>query len=118
MRRKNMTVWFAVLGGAVATAAQFVIGMQLGLARCEPPATRFRLPIHAWSVGLAAGAAIVVLVAQLAAVAMFRATRNADGRGERIHFLAVVALTVNPLLFALVVMDGVGVPVLAICQQS
>ena len=50
---------------------------------------------------------------------MFRATRSAEGRTEeRIHFLAIVALTINPLLLALVVMDGVGVPVLTICQQS
>lgn len=118
MRRQNMTVWFAVFGGALAAAAQFVLGMQLGLARCEPPATRFLIPIDAWAIALAAAAAVVVVVAMLASIAVFRATRDAQGRAERIHFLAVVGITVNPLLLALVVMDGVGVPVLTVCQQS
>lgn len=118
MRRQNLIVWFAVLGGATASAAQFVFGVQLGLARCEPPATRFPLPLDTWAIALAAAAAVVVLAAQIASIAMFRATRDAEGRAERIHFLAVVGLTVNPLLLALVVMDGVGVPVLTICQQS
>jgi hypothetical protein len=118
IRRANIAVWFAVLGGAVAAAAQFVLGMQLGLARCEPPATRFRVPLDAWAIALAAAAALVVVAAELASIAIFRATRDGTGRAERIHFLAVVAMTINPLLFVLVAMDGVGVPVLTICQQS
>jgi hypothetical protein len=118
MRRQNAIAWFAVLGGAVAFTTQFVFGMQLGLARCEPPATRFRPPVDAWAIGLAAAAAVVVLLAGLASIAIFRATRDEKGRAERIHFLAVIGMTVNPLLLVLVVMDGVGVPVLTVCQQS
>jgi hypothetical protein len=118
MRRKNAVAWFAVSGGAVAFTAQFVFGMQLSLARCEVPATRFHPPVQAWAIGLAAGAAVVVVLAQLASIAIFRATRDEKGRAERIHFLAVVGMTVNPLLLVLVLMHGVGVPVLTICQQS
>jgi len=119
VRAQNRLVWFALLGGATAWATQFVLAMQLGLARCEPPAMRFAIPIEAWSIGLAAGAALFVVGAELVAIAIFRVTRSAEGRTEeRIHFLAIVALTINPLLLALVVMDGVGVPVLTICQQS
>jgi hypothetical protein len=117
-RRQNIVVWFAVLGGAAAFATQFVFGLQLGLARCEAPATRFEIPVHAWSIALAAAAALVLLIAEVASITVFRATRNPTGRAERVHFLAVVGMTVNPLLLALVVMDGVGVPVLTACQQS
>jgi len=118
LRAKNRAVWFAVTGGALASATQFVLGIELGLARCEPPAKRFALPIDAWAIGLAAGAAAVVAAAGLAAIAVFRATRGASGRGERIHFLAIVGMTINPLLLVLVIMDGVGVPILSACHQS
>jgi hypothetical protein len=120
VRRLNVLVWFAVLGGAAAWATQFVVGMQLGLARCEPPASRFRIPIEGWAIGLAAGALLVVLLAEITAIVVFRATGEGDGSvsTQRIHFLATVAMTVNPLLLVITVMAGLGVPILYPCQQS
>jgi hypothetical protein len=120
VRRMNALVWFGVVGGAVAWATQFVLGMQLGLARCDSPNARFQIPIDAWAIALAASASVIVLLAELAAIAVFRATRNggASVARERIHFLATLGLTVNPLVLAITVMGGVGVPVLSLCHQS
>jgi hypothetical protein len=120
VRRLTVLAWFGALGGAAAWATQFVVGMQLGLARCEGQADRFRIPIEGWSIGLAAGASLIVIGAQLAAFMVFRATREPGESvpAQRLHFLATVALTVNPLVLAAAVMAGVGVPVLAPCHQS
>jgi hypothetical protein len=119
-RRLNALVWFGVLGGALTWAAQFVFGMQLGLARCESPNARFQLPVDSWAIGLAVAAVVVALLAEIAAIGAFRATREAKDEisAQRIHFLATVGMTINPLVLAIAVMSGIGVPVLTLCQQS
>jgi hypothetical protein len=121
----NRLVWFGVLGGPIAWAVQFLLGMQLNLARCESPNARFPLPASAWAVALASVAVLVAALAELAAIAVLRATRSDDegSRGQtvaegRLHFLAAVGITVNPLVLAICVMVGVGVPVLGLCHQS
>jgi hypothetical protein len=116
----NALAWFGLAGGALAWATQFVLGMQLGLARCESPNARFQIPIDAWAIALAASAAVIVLLAELAAIAVFRASGNGEApvARERMHFLATLGLTVNPLVLAITVMGGVGVPVLSLCHQS
>jgi hypothetical protein len=137
----NALAWFGVAGGPVAWALQYIIGAQLGLARCDSPDARFALPTTAWSIGLAAAAAVVAVLAELASIAVFRATRetrNDDAlqapRPEglkggvagdppavsagRLRFLGVVGITVNPLAFAICVMVVVATPLLGVCHQS
>ena len=36
----------------------------------------------------------------------------------RVHFLAMIGLTVNLLALAIIVMTGIGAPLLPVCQQS
>jgi hypothetical protein len=71
-------------------------------------------------VALAAAGVVIGLLAELTALRVFLATRSEGNQPPvgRIHFLAVVALTVNPLAIAIMVLDGVGAPLLALCQQS
>lgn len=126
VRRLNALVWFGVLAGPAAWAAQFLFAMQLGLARCESPNARFQFPVDAVAIALAATAVLVAVLAELAGIAVFRATREGEKRNvlgrevsiERLHFLAAVAITVNPLALTIAVMVGVGVPVLGLCHQS
>jgi hypothetical protein len=123
--RLNRFAWFGVLGGPVAWAAQFLLGMQFGLARCESPNERFQFPVHTISPVLGAIGVLVGVIAELAAIAVFRTTRPdqhsqqaADITTGRLHFLAVVGMTVNPLTLAICAMVAVGVPLLGLCQQS
>jgi hypothetical protein len=47
--------------------------------------------------------------------------RRGDGAAPpagRLQFLAMVGLTVNFLALAIIVLDGVGAPLLTACQQS
>lgn len=119
IRRLNALVWFGVLGGPVAWGAQFVLGMELTYARCESPDGRFPIPVHATSIALAAAGVALGLLAEAVAFAVFRATRGDERLSmRRIHFLATVGLTVNPLALIIAAMAGVGVPLLAICNQS
>ncbi|MGH2859553.1 MAG: hypothetical protein ACRDMJ_18930 [Solirubrobacteraceae bacterium] len=125
------TVWFAVLGGGVAWLVQFCINLEFTWAQCLQPIDRWNLPMHAWEIGLSIAAIVIGLAAMVQSIRIFRVAfgvRDIDGeerRGDgsppplgRVHFLAIIALTVNFLAMAIVVMTGVGAPLLGICQQA
>lgn len=118
-------MWFGVLGGPVAWAAQFLFGMQLALARCESPDTRFQFPVHTISPVLGGTGVLVAVLAEIAAIAVFRAThpdRHTQTAAEitsgRLRFLAAVGMTLNPLTLTICAMVAVGVPLLGLCRQS
>jgi hypothetical protein len=131
-RAPSLLVWFAVGGGPCAWAVQFVIGLGFGFAQCnQPNPSRWQLPVHAWQAGVAGGAALVALASIAAAGWLFKNTyrvgdvfgeeRRGDGAPPpigRIHFLALVGLTVNVLALAVIVLQGVGPALLPRCQQS
>ncbi len=123
--RLNRLVWFGVLGGPVAWAAQFLLAMQFGLARCESPNDRFPFPALTISAVLGAAGVLVGVLAELTAIAVFRATgedrhtqASADIVSGRLRFLATVGMTVNPLALTICAMVAVGVPLLGLCHQS
>lgn len=128
-RASSLLVWFAVGGGACAWAVQFVIGLAFGWAECNQVGRG--IPVHAWQVAVAAAAALINLASIAAGVWLFRNTyrvgdvfgqeRRGDGAPPpigRIHFLALVGLTVNVLALAIIVMDGIGAPLQGLCQQA
>jgi hypothetical protein len=124
-------VWFAVLGGALAWVVQFVANLALTWAQCNAPAGRWHVPVRSISIALSA-AAVAVGVASMAVslwlylyTYQFKHVVQAERRGEgsppptgRVNFLAVVGLTVNFLALAIVIMTGIGAPLLSVCRQS
>lgn len=124
-RRLNALVWFGVLGGPVAWAAQFLFSMQFGLARCESPNARFQFPVHTISAVLGGLGVLVAVLAEIAAILVFRVTRAdqhtqgaADVTSGRLRFLAAVGRTVNPLTLTICAMTAIGVSLLGLCHQS
>lgn len=124
-------VWFGVIGGGLAWAAQHVLGYGFSLARCTPTSTGDVLPLSAWQVGVAAAAALVDLSALGVCAWLFLRTFSVDDvagkerRGDgspppvgRLHFLAIVGLVCNFLALAIIVLDGIGTPLLSGCVQS
>jgi hypothetical protein len=128
-RASSLLVWFAVGGGACAWAAQHVVGIGFGWAECNQPGRG--IPVHAGQAVAAAVAAAVTLASMGVGAWLFRHTyqvgdvfgeeRRGDGATPpvgRIHFLALVGLVVNLLVLAIIVMDGIGAPLLSMCQQA
>jgi hypothetical protein len=128
-RASSLLVWFAVGGGAIAWAVQFVVGLGFGFAECNQSGRS--VPLHAGQAAASSVAAVIALASIAAGVWIFRNTyrvrdvfgqeRRGDGATPpigRIHFLAIVGLTVNLLALAIIVMDGVGAPLLPLCQQA
>jgi hypothetical protein len=130
-RPSNLLLWFGVAGGAIAWTVQFVANLAFSFAQCNQPTTRWQLPVHGWQIALSAAAIVVVLGSMSACVLVFRRTFRIDDvfgqerRGDgslpplgRVHFLSIVGFVVNVLVLAIVVMTGVGAPMLTACQQS
>ena len=129
-RPSDRLVWFGVLGGPLAWAAQFVANLAVGFAECDIPG-RWHLPVHLVGVMLSIAAVGIGLAALAVSAQLFRRTDAIDGLREqvvrgfggeppaaRIHFLAIVGLTVDGLALAIIVMTGIGAPILTLCQQS
>jgi hypothetical protein len=124
-------LWFGVAGGAFAWAAVHVAGYGFSLRRCIPTGTGALVALQPWQIGLAAGGALVAVTAIGVCVWLFVSTfrigdvagmeRRGDGSPPpvgRVQFLSMVGLTVNVLALAIIVLDGVGAPLLMACQQS
>lgn len=127
----DRVVWFGVLGGAVAWVAQFVTNLAFSFAQCNAPAGRWQLPVRGFQIGLSVAAVGVGVLSMTVALWLylltfrFQRVGQAERRGEgsapptgRINFLAVVGLTVNFLALAIMVMTGIGAPLLTVCRQS
>lgn len=130
-RPSNALLWFGVAGGCLGFVLQFVAGLAFSFAQCNQTAGRWDLPVRTWQIALAAGGLVLALASTAASLVIFLRTFRIDDvyaqerRGDgytpplgRVHFLALVALTVNFLIVALIIMDGVGVGLHQVCQQT
>lgn len=119
-RPSNALLWFGVLGGSLAWAVQFVASLAFSFAQCNQPSARWQLPVHAWEVALGVAGIAIALAAEAVSLRVFLRTRELGSAppGGRVHFLAVVGLTVNFLSLAIMVMTTVGAPMLEVCRQS
>lgn len=125
-------LWFGILGGPLGWAAQFVASYWFALAQCDPPVPRWHLPLRAWEIGLACGGLAIGAVATVVSLRILLRSYRADndvlqeelrGMGSppplgRVMFLAVIGVTVNLLAIPIVVITGVGAPLLTVCRQS
>jgi heme/copper-type cytochrome/quinol oxidase subunit 2 len=124
MTRAGLFAWFGVLGPPFAWALQHVAGFAVGLADC-PDNTRgpgWSVPVDALTIVIGGVAGLVAVLAGAAAVAAFRATRGADEDDAppagRIHFLALIGITITPLFLAMIAMTSAGAIAANGCTQS
>jgi hypothetical protein len=110
---------FGVVGAPAAWTLQHVTGFALTQAECG---TAFRddLAFQGLTIAAMATAATVAVLAELSAIAVYRRTRHAgpDPPGSRMHFLAIVGMTIAPLFLAIILMSGLAAAFLDTCTQS
>jgi hypothetical protein len=119
-------MWVGLLGAPAAWTVQHVTGYGLTEAACGVAGSRWSTPVDAWTIVVTAIAASLALLAGVAAVLAFMRTRKVEGSGGseepppkgRIHFLAVIGMTISPLFLAIILMSGLGSIFLANCVQS
>ena len=124
MRRAGLFAWLGVLGPPFAWALQHVAGFSVSLADC-PDNTRgpgWHVPVDALTIALGAAAAVVALLCGAAAIAAWRTTRDAEESDAppagRIHFLAMIGITITPLFLAMIAMSSAGAIAAQGCTQS
>jgi hypothetical protein len=124
MRRAGLFAWLGVLGPPFVWALQHVAGYSVGLADC-PDNTRgpgWNVPVDALTIAIGGAAAIISALCGLAAVAAWRAARDADESDAppagRIHFLAMIGMTITPLFLAMIAMSSAGAVAAHGCTQS
>jgi hypothetical protein len=118
-------LWFGLLGAPFAWVLQFLVGYGLTEAACSAGGNR-SLAVDGLTIAATAAGAAVALLAELAAIEMFRRTRTAKGAGGseedppkgRVHFLATVGVAIGPLFLFIILMSGIGVLSLPNCQQG
>jgi hypothetical protein len=100
----------------MAWAIQFVIGFWISQSGCD----RGGVSIDGWTLAVTLVAAAAAVGAQAAAIAVYRATKDAGSEppAGRVHFLATVGLAISPLFLAIILMSGLGVVVLPNCHQA
>jgi putative flippase GtrA len=127
----NALLWFGVLGGATAWTVQFLANLFFTFAQCDPPTARWALPVHGWEIGLSVAAVIVGLASLGVSLWIYLRTYQIEDvaaqerRGEgvtpplgRVNFLSMIGMTVNSLTLVIIIMTGIGAPLLPICQQA
>lgn len=130
-RPSNQVLWFGVLGGPCAWFGQFIVNLMLTFAQCNQPVDRWNLPVHAIEIALSAAGIAIATAALGISLWMFRETawqdhvseheRRGDGSAPplgRIQFLSMIGLTVDSLALIIMIMTGIGAPLLPACQQS
>ena len=78
----NLYVWYAVLGGALAFAVQFVVNLYFTWAKCilpNHPIRNMGLPVHDWEIGLSLAAIAIGAGATWASLQLFRRSRGLSG---------------------------------------
>jgi hypothetical protein len=124
VRRAGLFAWLGVLGPPFAWAVQHIAGYSVGLADCPDNARGpgWSVPVDALTIAIGGATALVAALCGVAAVTAWRTTRDADESDAppagRIHFLAVIGMTITPLFLAMIAMSSAGAIVMNGCTQS
>lgn len=119
-------MWFGLLGAPTAWGVQFLVGYGLTQAACSQAGSRWNVAVDGITLAATVAGAAVVVLAELAALKVWRDTRPAEGPAGleepppkgRIHFLATVGIVIAPLFLFMILMGGLGAVSLPGCTQS
>jgi len=120
--RLELLQWVGLLGAALVWTAQLVIGYGVADSRCTLAGQRWGLDLRTWEITLMVVAAALVLIAEGAAVAVFRATRDRDHNDPppagRHRFFSSAAVVGNVLFLVIVLLSGLGAVAHTACRQA
>lgn len=124
LRHLEILQWGGLFLGAAIFACAHVLGYGIVLAACNPGNARFGISHHVWEGALMSSSAVVILIAEAAAVTVIYATRNLDEGYEedpplgRIRYLAIGASLANVLFLGIVLLELFGSLFNVACRQG
>jgi hypothetical protein len=131
LRQLAFVQWIGVVVAPLAWTGQHIVGYGVGEARCKAGAN-WGIAYDTWQIAILVVAALLIVISEAAAVAVFLATREANygdgpaGEGRwggvvpytRLHFFATAAMVANVLFFTVIFMDALGAVFNPLCVQS
>jgi hypothetical protein len=122
VRRLSMLQWFGLLAGGSIWFGTFLAGIGTSQAVCNPGSARWGVPHDTVQLTLTVVAAASVCAAQAAAIAVFRATRNATEEDPppegRLHFFSIAAMLGNTVFLGVILLSGIATIVDRACHQA
>jgi hypothetical protein len=122
VKRLSILQWFGAFAAAGVAAATFLAGEGATQAECNPGLARWSIPHDPMQIGFTALGVAVTLLAEWAALVVFRATRSADEEGPppdgRQHFVASAALAANVIFLMIILLTGIASLSVHLCRQA
>ena len=122
LRRLSFLQWFGLVAGAGVWLASLLGGVGVSQAACNPASARWSIPYDIVQLALAGAAVCLLVAAELAALAVFRATRDVEEQDPpphgRLHVLASAALLSNLIFLLIVVLTTIATVVVRTCHQA
>jgi hypothetical protein len=117
----RLLTWYGLLGAPVAWTFFHVAGVGIATGACSTFGVANGADTQPWSLILTIVCAAIAFGGLLAAGAVLLSTRGVEDSAPpplgRIHFLAVIGLTITPLFIAIILMSGLGATALG-CGQG
>ena len=122
LRRLAFLQWFGFLAGGTSWFVVLLAGIGTSVAACNPAGSRWGVPHDTLQAALLGFGGGVVLAAEAAAVAVFRATRNVREQDPpphgRLHFFAIGAMVGNLVFLVIILLSGIATIVDRACHQA
>lgn len=124
LRHLEILQWGGLFLGAAIFACAHVLGYGIVLATCNPGNATFGIGHHVWEGALMASSALVVLIAEAAAITVVLATRDVEEGYEddppygRIRYFAIAASFANVLFLGIVLLELFGSLFNVACRQG
>ena len=83
LRRLSVLQWFGLVGAALLWAGQQVVGFGIGQADCSAAGRHWGIAYDTWELALLVCAGSLVVLAEVAAVVVFKRTRGVGNEDHR-----------------------------------
>src|SRR5206468_10834362 len=114
--------WFAFLAGGVVWWRTCRAGTGTSQAACNPGSGRWGIPFDAVELALLIFSVLLIVSAQAASIAVFRATREVEeDEGPphgRLHFFSIGAMLGNTIFLVIMLLSITATIVDRACHQS
>jgi hypothetical protein len=123
VRRLSLLQWIGFLVGGPVWFAEYIAGIGVTQAVCNPASGQWGIPNDAVQLGLMSFAGACTIVALAASVVVFRATHGEVEEQDppppgRIHFFAVASIGGNVIFLIVILLTGIGTIVDRTCHQA